>query len=457
MSMVFNALSGAAAAQAALNAVSQNIANTNTQGYSRQGVVLATRIPAPGDPHSAGAGVDVAAIRRFSDDYKNLQLWNAASSRGEVSVLRQYYGQLEQVMGNSGSSLSVGLDKFYAALNAVTADVGSAPLRSQVLSEAEALGNRVNSLNRVFATQQSSVNEQRAATLRQINTLSSNIAALNYSISAADAAGENVSGLLDERDRSIDQLAELVDIRVSDQAHGSKTVTLREGPPLVVGNTAAQLSSETRPDGSQRVTLAFANENFVLGRDNLGGQLGGLNHYEQKVLQPMMAAVKDLASELSSRINSQLKLGFDLNGQPGAALFVFDAANPDRMLQLSTIQASQLGFSADAAKPGNSQNLIAVMAVKDQQAPIGQLGNVTLNDAYAQLTGQLAIASQQNKAAISTADIVRAEAEKSWKATSGVNNDEEAVNLIEFQKMYQANMKVIAIANELFDSTLAMM
>ena len=457
MSMVHNALSGAAAAQAALNAVSQNIANVNTQGYSRQGVVLATRIPAPGDPHSAGSGVDVTAIRRFSDDYKNLQLWNAAASRGEVSVLRQYYTQLEQVVANSGSSLSVGLDKFYASLNAVSADVGSAPLRSQVLSEAEALGYRVNNLNRVYATQQSSVNEQRNATLTQLNSLTSNIAALNAQISAADAAGENASGLLDERDRRIDQLAERVDIRVSNQAYGSKTVTLRDGPPLVVGNTAATLRSQTQPDGTQRVTLDFTKEQFVLGRDNLGGQLGGLNHYEQKVLQPMVAAVKDLARELATRINDQLTKGFDLKGQPGKPLFVFDAANPDRMLQLAPIQAAELGFSADAAKPGNSQNLMAVIAVKDQQAVIGKLGSVTLNDAYAQLSGQLAIASQQNKAAIGTADVVRAEAEKSWKATSGVNNDEEAVNLIEFQKMYQANMKVIAIANELFDSTLAML
>ncbi|MEO3959812.1 flagellar basal body rod C-terminal domain-containing protein, partial [Chromobacterium piscinae] len=74
-----------------------------------------------------------------------------------------------------------------------------------------------------------------------------------------------------------------------------------------------------------------------------------------------------------------------------------------------------------------------------------------------QMIGHLAISSQANKAGLATANVIRAEAEKNWHATSGVQRDEEAVSLIEFQKMYQANMKVIAVANQLFESTLAIL
>lgn len=80
-----------------------------------------------------------------------------------------------------------------------------------------------------------------------------------------------------------------------------------------------------------------------------------------------------------------------------------------------------------------------------------------LGDAYTQLTSRLAMGSQQNQASLSTAQTVRNQAESSWKSTSGVNQDEEAINLMQYQQMYQANMKVIAVANELFDSTLSMM
>jgi flagellar hook-associated protein 1 FlgK len=80
---------------------------------------------------------------------------------------------------------------------------------------------------------------------------------------------------------------------------------------------------------------------------------------------------------------------------------------------------------------------------------------VSLADAVTQLVAQVGMQSQQNTAALATAQTVRNQAEENWKSTSGVNLDEEAANLIQFQQMYQANMKVIAVANELFDSTLA--
>jgi flagellar hook-associated protein 1 FlgK len=78
-------------------------------------------------------------------------------------------------------------------------------------------------------------------------------------------------------------------------------------------------------------------------------------------------------------------------------------------------------------------------------------------DASTQLVAKLGMDSQQNQAAMSTAQTVRNQAEESWKSTSGVNTDEEAINLMQYQQMYQANMKVIAVANELFNSTLAIL
>ena len=79
-----------------------------------------------------------------------------------------------------------------------------------------------------------------------------------------------------------------------------------------------------------------------------------------------------------------------------------------------------------------------------------------LSDADTQLVGKLGIDSQQNQSQLTTATTIRQSSEDDWKSTSAVNTDEEAINLVEFQNMYQANMKVIAVANTLFDSTLQM-
>ncbi|MEG2031595.1 MAG: flagellar basal body rod C-terminal domain-containing protein, partial [Janthinobacterium sp.] len=92
-----------------------------------------------------------------------------------------------------------------------------------------------------------------------------------------------------------------------------------------------------------------------------------------------------------------------------------------------------------------------------QSANVTWVGKVLISDADTQLVGKLGIYSQQNQSLLKTADTVRTQAVNDWKSTSAVNKDEEAMNLVEFQNMYQANMKVISVANTLFDATLQMM
>nr|WP_318427283.1 flagellar hook-associated protein FlgK [Iodobacter sp. CM08] len=461
--MMQNALAGALAAQAALNAASQNISNVLTPGYSRQGVVLSAIAPSVGDPHSAGSGVDIQSIRRFNDQYRSLQMWQASANMGESAAKQGYLTQLEQVMSASGSSISGGLDKFYAALGAASVEPSSLALRQGVITEAGAMAQRFNNLNRVLSAQHASINEQRTALVTQVNSLGGSIARLNKEIVAATATGVNPSGLLDERDRKIDQLSGLVDVRVVNQNDGAISVTLRAGQPLVVGDSASVMSTEVQLDGSQLIKLSFAQEKFTLNGGSIGSQLGGLNEYEKNSLKPMEDSVRTLASEVAGRINGQLAAGFDLPdsagalGQPGKALFVFDANNPEAMLKLrSGVLAGDLAFALDAAKPGGSGNLQKLIDIQSQPLAVPGLGTVTLSDAYAQLLGRLASESQQNQSSLATGKVVRNQAEQDWKSTSGVNRDEEAMNIVEYQKMYQANMKVIAIANQLFDSTLAM-
>jgi flagellar hook-associated protein 1 len=245
---------------------------------------------------------------------------------------------------------------------------------------------------------------------------------------------------------------------VVNQPDGTRSVSLRTGQPLVVGSIAANLSVQGNADGSQTLKLAFAKENFTLASSGLGGQLGGLDSLEHQVLVPMMGAVTDMAREMSTAVNTCLQSGYALDGSGGKALFQFDATSVTGMLKVDpSVVAQDLGFSSSATTPGDSGNLQSLIAIKSRTISVGSLGTVSLGDAMTQLVGKLGMQSQQNQASLGTAQTVRDQAEESWKSTSGVNSDEEAINLIQYQQMYQANMKVIATANELFDATLAMM
>jgi flagellar hook-associated protein 1 FlgK len=127
------------------------------------------------------------------------------------------------------------------------------------------------------------------------------------------------------------------------------------------------------------------------------------------------------------------------------------------MLQVTAgFQATDFAFSADG-NPGDTGVLQQLVDIKNQPVSVTGIGSVLLGDADTQLVGKLAVQSQQNQASLATAQTVRSQAEQDWQSTSGVNQDEEAVNLVEYQKMYQANMKVMSVANSLFDATLQMM
>lgn len=443
MSMMNNALSGAMAAQTALDTTSQNIANAATPGYTRQGVLLKSMQAVGGGTSAAGNGVQVSALIRFADGYKSLQMWKAASELGRYDAAQPYLNQLESVMSDDTSNINNALDGFFASLNAASVQPDSAALRSQVLTSADTLVRRIASQRQLFSTQQNAVNDQRGAAINQINGYTADIALLNKQIAAAQAGGLNASGLMDARDQRIDALAALVGVQVVTQQDGTASVSLTNGQPLVVGAEAAVMGQN-----SGQLELRFASTTFGVSSQGLGGQLGGITDYEAQVLKPMQKTVEELAAGIATLFNGQLAAA------GGAPLFVL---NGTQLELSSTITAATLAFAAPGEGAGGGGNLKELIKLKNSTVPITQFGGTAtvLGDIYTQLVGTLGVRSQQNQAAQSTAQAVRDQSQANWASTSGVNRDEEAINLMQYQQMYQANMKVIAAAGKLFDSTLA--
>jgi len=455
MSIMNNALSGALASQLALSASSQNIANLQTKGYTRQSALLTAAAPNAG-ANQAGNGVRVTSLLRFSDGYKTQQLWRTNSELGERTQTQPYLTQLEQVMGDDESNLSSGIDQFFASLNAVAGvDPTSTPLRQQVVTTGNLLAQRFNSLNNVFNAQLQSVRQQRSAVVDSANASIASIATLNAQIANANATGSNASSLIDARDQAIDSLSSQMALEVSDQPDGTRNVSLKSGQSLVLGNVAGKLTVTGSTE--QLFSLEFAGTRFQIDPTRAGGQLGGLSSYVEDTLKPMQQDVADIARQIADKVNSQLAQGYTMDGTQGKPMFVFNAGGGSDMLSVADgYQTADLAFSGDGT-PGDTGNLQKLAAIKSQSISVGTLGTVLIGDADTQLVGKLAVESQQNQGALGTAQSMRDQASADWQSTSGVNQDEEAVNLVEYQNMYQANMKVMSVANALFDATLAMM
>lgn len=439
MAMINNGLSGLLAAQTALNTMSQNVANVNVPGYSRQEVQLAAR--QTGFGVMGGSGVQVTGLRRVADDFLTAQLWRAESEAGQRRQVSDYLGQMETVLGSKDSSLLPGLNQFFASLHGAAETPQSLAPRQQIIASAEALAQRFNHLSSQLDAQERRVLDQLDASNSQANSLLTQVAELNEKIKAVGAKGGNVGILEDSRDETLRQLSGLVEIRSSRQADGTINVSLTQGQPLVLGNQAAQISRD-----DTRVSVHFSGQDYPLNGD-IGGSLGGLMLHREQQLQPAREELDTLAEGLASQINQQLAQGVDLNGQPGAPLFSFTPDDGAGSLRVSDgFTPEQLALSGSVSPgPGNNDNLQALLGLEDGSY-----------EQYRGLVGDLAITSAQWQADAAAAGNIRTEAQARRDGVSGVNLDEEAMNMMSYVQNYQANAKVIGTADQLFNTLLNM-
>ncbi|MUT70654.1 flagellar hook-associated protein FlgK [Stutzerimonas frequens] len=449
--------SGVRASQIALTATGQNIANVNTPGFSRLGPELHS--VGGQTATSIGGGVQVSSIRRLSNDFQNQQLWRASTDKNYYGTSQQYLSALEGLIHSEGSSVSVGLDNFFAALSEASSTPESIPLRQQIIGEAKQLAQRFNGLNSNIGTQLNALQGQRVAMVAEINGLSDNIAELNVEILKMESAGRDTATLRDYRENLIKDLSQYAGIRVQEVADGTLTVSLANGQPLVAGGSAGQLTVEQNLAGEQELALVFAKTTFPLVQDGIGGSLGALYDMEYGALRPAQDDLHDMAAALAQSVNDTLAGGFDLNGDPGQPLFVYTPGSTSGMLAVTALAPEQLAFSSagqsGTGEVGNNENLLALLELKSAKVNVAG-SDVPLNDAYAGLVGRVGSASRQNQADLAAATVVAEQAQAQRDNVSAVNLDEEAVNLMAYEQAYQANMKVISTSNDLFNAVLAM-
>ncbi|QIX94729.1 flagellar hook-associated protein FlgK [Cedecea sp. FDAARGOS_727] len=453
MSMINIAYSGIQAAQTGMSITSMNIANLLTPGYSRQGLLQSAIGPMGQVGLSAGNGVQVDSIRRISNQYLVNQVWQTNTKANYYTAGQQYIGALEEVIGTDSTSLGNGLDEFFGALSALTTQPESPALRQQLLNQAGSLAQRFNSMNDFITSQKNSISTQRNAAVDSINSLSSGIASYNQKIIELESTGGNTSVLRDQRDELVKKLSEQVDVKITEDSSGSYTVALKGGQPLVSGKTAGELKADVDANGNSTLSLKFSTSEFNLN-PSAGGQLGALYDYETTTLKDMQSAVQGMAEAVADLFNNQLSQGFDLNGNPGKPLFVFDPSSSSGMLQVTDLKPDEIALSGAAGEPGNGDNLQLLIDLKNSKTDIGGLGNMSLNEGAAAIISRIGIASRQNKTEQEAAVAVANQAQTQRDNLSAVNEDEEAINLQIYMQSYQANLKVIATGDQIFSDLL---
>ena len=311
--------------QRAISTTGNNIANVNTEGYSRQEVELAARNPEYIGGLALGTGVEVSSIRRAYDQFLTQDVRTRTSSSAYFELYGTTASQIDNLMADPATSISSAMDNFFAAMEAVANNPTSQPERQVMLSEAETLANRFNYVDDRLSELAENMNEQMSVYVVDINQYAEDIAQLNQQIARLERTpGGSPNDLLDQRDRAIESLSKLVRIDAVQQDDGSINVSLTTGHRLVSqqGAETLQISSAPQADGPVRVYISGPGGSTTeITNTSVGGELGAALDVSTNMIDRARRDIGLLAVGLTDTFNTQHKAGLALDLSAGGDFF----------------------------------------------------------------------------------------------------------------------------------------
>jgi len=341
--MLGNALSALVSYQRALATTSHNIANADTEGYSRQRVDFATRVPQQLGNTTIGSGVKVSSVSRVYDNFTAGQLRSAQAAFSAVNNSYQLASQLDNALADPNLGLGASLSRYYNSIQGVADDPSSISSRQLMLAEAQGLGDRFADLSAQLDSLGREVNVRISTSVSDINDLATQIADINLLISESRGKfGTTPNDLLDQRDQALLSLNELIGIKSVEQNDGTVSVFVGNGEALVLGERTIKMNavSNVFEPGRIEVAMDMGGGQAVISSSLSGGSLGGSLNFRDGLLNETRNELGRISLAVASSMNEQNRAGIDLRGNQGGDLF--SVPDPVVHRSLNNISATQM-------------------------------------------------------------------------------------------------------------------
>ncbi|MBZ5706015.1 MAG: flagellar hook-associated protein FlgK [Acidobacteriia bacterium] len=441
------AVGGMLAEQGALDAASNNVANVNTPGFSRQRPVLIEGDPISLGPLTLGSGVVLQKLESLRDPILELRIQEETQQQGQLDALVSGMSQVQVMFTTSSSDIGTQISNFFASLNQLSTDPANVSLRQGVLTAAGNLANTFRTATHNLAVQQANLDVNVTRVVQQVNLLTGQIAGLNGQIKGMEDRHENASAFVDQRDVLIGQLSSLVDVS-SVESDSGLTLTTSNGTALVAGNRSFPLDTQIDVSGVQHI---FAQGTDITGKLT-AGKLAGLLQMRDQKIPGVLSNLDALAAGFANAVNTAHRSGFDLNGAAGGDLFVPPPAGGQGAAASMAVQITDpalIAASSDGS-PDSNGNLAVLSAVHDQAVASGQ----TATDFYANLVFGVGSDVSNASAEEDASQLILRQLQDQRGSISGVSLDEEAANMIRYQRAYEAAARMVSTVNDILDTTI---
>jgi flagellar hook-associated protein 1 len=439
------ALTSLYAQRRALDVTGQNIANANTEGYSRQRVDMQSQVGSMSAAMYAktdglGTGVSVSGVQRIRDEYLENRGRAEHAKNTYLTAQTAAYTAIEDVFAEPGdTALAAQLQDMWGGWNDVANNPQLAATRSTLIQQSSTVTDGLNSAHASLAGQWSQNRTQLSAYAEEVNVTAEAIAQLNDSIVKAKASGLAVNELEDRRDLHAMKLAELAGATASKRENGAMDVFVGNST-LVSEFTTRKLevSGAARLDDQtvDPMTLRWADTGTPV---QAGGTMGAMADTLTTIIPAISEALDAVARNLADTVNALHSTGYGADGSTGLDFFSGTTA---ATIRVAVTDPDQVAVSS---APGTLDNSVADAIADVGASPSGP------DRQYQGMIGQLGVAAQGSGRRAEIQANVTEQVDQSREAQAGVNLDEEMTNLLTYQRGYEAASRVLTTIDSMLD------
>jgi flagellar hook-associated protein 1 FlgK len=460
--------SGLMVSKQSMTTTGHNIANVNTEGYSRQNVDQTAGPVIPNGRLTFGTGAWSKAVTRVSDEYLERRIQGEHKNFANVEEKDTYLQQTEQIFNESNNDgMNRLATRFFNEFRKLSTDPSNTAIRASVRESSSQLAMDVNRMDRELKEVAKNIDTRLEGYVGELNSLAKEVRDLNLMIEKTELGGGSCPDLHDKRDLALKKLGAMADISTNRDQNGRVTVTLAGRVAIVSGENVTALEVMRTPPGTDPSNKKEGSLDIFVREpvptkltDRIKtGRLGGLLEVRDQDIAAAQDRINSIAYLISKEVNNLHRQGFGLDGGSGRNFFREPAD--------INSAAEQMALSADI-----SENLDAIAAAKDPSAQsdnrmavalsgVGDLKglagdqNSSILDSYNGMVSELAVKTGANKRSLVFQKDVLTQLENTREGLVGVNLDEETANLVRFQHAYAANAKVLSVADELMQTVLS--
>lgn len=470
-----------------LSTTSHNIANANTEGYSRQTVTAETNTPIQSGKNIFGTGVNVKNIKRVHDSLVEKKLTHSISNNSYHQSRTDHLSNVEEIFNEINSDgMNKILNRFFNSFRELSNQPENEVVRTLVRDNAHIVTTDFKRIAGEITNVKERIDGQIQAIVDDANTIAKSVAELNKEISRLENMGGETGDLRDQRDNATRQLSEFFKINTYEDERGQYVINIVGAGSLVAGGVVNNLKlgkiggdevGSYEHESRAEIFFEAGGVKTPISENITSGQVGALTKTRNEEITLLRNQLDEMAHGLVHITNAIHRKGYvnrsiptDQNGNiiPNERLGKVTGINffkeplnlkeSSANIDLSEEVKNDLNNISTGLSPNSpGDNRIAIAISKIQHEKVLGQGSRTFEETYLQAIGKIGLATSKSGVNAEQSKGILAQAKSIKERISGVSIDEEATNMVKYQHAYEASAKMIRTADEMFDSVIGMM